>query len=283
MNPVVFILVIIAAITHALWNFIAKKVSGNFIIFWYGSYIVSLLLFIYTLFYLFNNSFNFAVLPFLFTSAAVHLVSYVTSLYTYSHGDISTVYPIARGTGVAGTAIISFFFLQEIISVIAAAGISAIFTGIMFIGFSKIKNQKFDTKTFLVAILTGVCIIVYSLTDKQGVLRENPIVYINIMDLIALTPLMPLANKNGFKTSLKILKKNLKESLIIGLGSVGTYIIILWALRIDKRASYIVSMREFSVVIASIMGFIFLKEKPTIFKIIGIISITAGLILIKSG
>jgi len=50
-----------------------------------------------------------------------------------------------------------------------------------------------------------------------------------------------------------------------------------------ERASYIVSMREFSVVIGSFLGFVFLKEKPTVLKIIGILCVTAGLIFIKAG
>ncbi len=70
--------------------------------------------------------------------------------------------------------------------------------------------------------------------------------------------------------------------MIIGFGGVGTYILILFAFTFDQ-ASYVVALREFSVVIASILGFLFLKEKPTLFKVAGIILITAGLFLIKLG
>jgi uncharacterized membrane protein len=226
--------------------------------------------------------FNREGLPFLFVSAASHLVYYILFLYTYSKSDISSVYPIARGTGVAGTSLFSYFLFHETISQIAAIGIASVFTGIMFIGFSSYRSQKLDKKTFFVAILTGVTIIIYSLNDKQGVARINPSMYINLTNLIALTPMVFLANRGGFKKSFAVFRANIKYAMIIGFGSVGTYLIILYAMTLE-RASYIVSMREFSVVIGSFLGFVFLKEKPTVLKIIGIICVTAGLILIKAG
>jgi len=267
---------------HALWNFAAKKVSGNFTVFWYGHYIVSALHFIYTAYLLATIGFNREGLPFLLISATAHLVYYIMFLYTYSKSDISSVYPIARGTGVAGTSLVSYFFFHETISSVAAMGIASVFTGIMFIGFSSYRNQKLDKKTFCVALLTGVTIVIYSLTDKQGVARINPSMYINLTNLIALTPMVFLANRKGVKESFSVFRANIKPAMIIGFGSVGTYLIILYAMTLE-RASYIVSMREFSVVIGSFLGFIFLKEKPTVLKIIGILCVTAGLILIKAG
>jgi uncharacterized membrane protein len=76
------------------------------------------------------------------------------------------------------------------------------------------------------------------------------------------------------------LKTHKKHVLLIGLGSIGTYLIILFAFRIEKLA-YIVAVREFAVISGAVLGFTVLKENLTIKKIIGIIAITAGMILIK--
>jgi uncharacterized membrane protein len=137
-------------------------------------------------------------------------------------------------------------------------------------------------KFYLAAVLTGVFIVIYAIADKIGVQHMHPVAYINFIDLFAIVPLAGMANKNGVSESIKVVRKHLKETLIIGFGSVGTYIIILAAMQLE-RASYIFSVREFSIVIASIMGFIFLKEKPTLLKIIGIVFITTGLVMIKIG
>ncbi len=282
MHSFVFFLVLFAAFTHALWNFFTKKVSGNFTIFWYGSAFTNALLFVYTLYYLSRTGIDYSGIIFILISATAHGFYYLAFLYTYEKGDISTAYPIARGTGVAGTAIISFFLLREIITPLAAFGIALVFSGIIFIGLSRSSSQVRQKRTYLVPMLTGVFIFIYSIADKQGVGYINPVVYINIVDMVALSFLFRAANRKGIAKSIKTVTANLKETLIIGFGSTGTYIIILFALQME-RASYIVSMREFSVVLASIMGFVFLKEKPTLPKITGILLITAGLVMIKAG
>jgi len=282
MQTFVFCIVLFAAFTHALWNFAAKKVSGNITVFWYGLFSVSILHFAFTAYLLAAEGFNSGGLPFLLISAASHCVYYTTFLYTYSKSDISTVYPIARGTGIAGTAVFSYLFFGETISPAAVVGIASVFAGIMCIGFGSFQTKKIDRKTLCVALLTGVTIIVYSINDKQGVARINPIVYLNLTNLMALVPIAILANRGGFRKSFPVFRAHFKSAMIMGFGSIGTYLIILYAMTLE-RASYIVSVREFSVVIGSFLGFVFLKEKPGVLKIIGILAVTAGLILIKAG
>ena len=67
---------------------------------------------------------------------------------------------------------------------------------------------------------------------------------------------------------------------VIGFGSIVTYLLILYAFRLGN-VSYAVAVREFAVVIGAALGIIFLHEKLTMPKIIGICLIMAGLILIK--
>ena len=51
----------------------------------------------------------------------------------------------------------------------------------------------------------------------------------------------------------------------------------------EAKASYVTPIRETSIVIGAILGFLFLKEKATLNKIAGILSIVLGVILIKIG
>jgi uncharacterized membrane protein len=67
---------------------------------------------------------------------------------------------------------------------------------------------------------------------------------------------------------------------LIGLGAMGTYLIILFAFRAGP-VSYIVAVREFAVVVGSLLGFWLLKERLTPRKVLGIMAITLGLILVK--
>ena len=282
MNTLVFSLVLFAAFTHAVWNFFSKKVSGNFVIFWYGHLSTNIILFIYTLNLFIKQGIDFIYWPPIIISVIAHSFYFISMLYVYSKEDISSAFPVTRGTGVIGTAVLSYFLLKEVISAYAASGIVVVCAGILLISLSRMKNQNINIKSYFIAILTGVFIFIYAIADKVGVQHMHPIAYLSIVNIMALAPLTRMANRNGFCESIKLVKKHLKETLIIGFGSTGTYLIILFAMQFE-RASYIVPVREFSIVIASIMGFIFLKEKPTLFKIIGIAAITAGLVMIKMG
>jgi drug/metabolite transporter (DMT)-like permease len=71
-----------------------------------------------------------------------------------------------------------------------------------------------------------------------------------------------------------------KYSLIIGLGSIGAYLIILFVFQMTQ-VSYVVAARELSVVFGAILGFIFLKEKHSAQKIFSIVCIIIGILLIK--
>lgn len=280
MSTVVFLMVILAAFGHATWNYFSKKINGDFTVFWYGCSSATIVLLIYTVFSIITTGFDYRGIPYILISVVAHTIYFLSFLYTYNRGDISSAYPIARGTGVAGTALVSYFVLGASITSIATIGIFAVVIGIVFIGSS--RSNRMDTKTFLASLLTGVCVIIYSITDSKGVQYVNPIVYLSLMELLTFSLLAKKANKNGIRQSFNHAKKYLKEAIIIGVGSYSAYIIILFAMRLSE-ASYIVAIREFSVVIASILGFIFLKEKPTAFKIIGIVFITAGLFIIKAG
>jgi uncharacterized membrane protein len=75
--------------------------------------------------------------------------------------------------------------------------------------------------------------------------------------------------------------KNMKKySLIIGLGSGGTYLIILFVFQM-AQVSYVVAARELAVAIGALLGFIFLQEQFSAQKALGIMGIVIGMILIK--
>lgn len=282
MTTFVFFLVIIAAVTHAGWNFVSKKISGNLLTFWIGTMFVDMCFLPFSIIYTIDHGFNFQGLIPMLVSAGAHSLYYIALFDSYKFGDISAAYPIARGTGVAGTAVISILLFHEAVSHQGILGITFIVTGIILVGMTK-NITRSEIKTYIFSICTGICIFLYSVADSKGAGTNHPIVYLNFMSIISLLPVAHLAFKDGIRTSLTKNRGNLKYGPILGIGSLGTYLIILFAFSLSDKASYIVALRECSVIIASVLGFIFLKEKPTPQKIIGIILITAGLVMIKLG
>jgi uncharacterized membrane protein len=67
---------------------------------------------------------------------------------------------------------------------------------------------------------------------------------------------------------------------MMGIASPGTHLIVLFALSMSQM-SYVVAIREIAIVIASVLGFAFLKEDILVQKLGGIFVIIASILLIK--
>jgi uncharacterized membrane protein len=195
---------------------------------------------------------------------------------TYEHGDISVVYPIARGSGIAGTAIIACLSLQEKISSVGTVGILLISLGTFLLGLTNIHQKR----GIFFSLLVAVMIIGYSIVDKLGVGIIHPIGYIFGLVLLTTVFLAPYILINKRQELLSALKNMKKYSLIIGLGSGGTYLIILFVFQMAP-VSYVVAARELAVAIGALLGFIFLKEQFSPQKALGVMGIVIGMILIK--
>ncbi len=279
MNLYVFILVLFAAFTHASWNFFSKKASGNLKVIISGLWVSNLFLLPFSVFIILREGFNSDALFYMIVTSFAHILYYWSLLKGYRAGDISTVYPVARGCGVAGTSVCAFFCLGEDINLTGWTGIFLIIGGVFLISFSR-RIGKEDLKTLTYALLVGFSIIIYSVNDKVGVSFANPVVYINLKDLLAVAVMSLFLFRPGTGGIRETLKSNLKYSLIIGFGALGTYLMILYAFTLE-RAGYVSAVREFSLVIGSVFGFIFLKEKVSIKKIAGIVLVVSGLVFIK--
>ena len=64
-------------------------------------------------------------------TGTIHAAYFFTLAKAYEHGGISSAYPIARGTGVAGTALIAYFCLNEAITLIGLLSIASIYLNAM--------------------------------------------------------------------------------------------------------------------------------------------------------
>jgi uncharacterized membrane protein len=271
-----FLLVILAAALHALWNFAAKNASGNFSVIWVGLIIATAALIPFLFLLSPEQIFVSKAWPFVLATGIIHAVYFFALAKAYEHGDISVVYPISRGSGVAGTAIIAYLLLQEKISFIGASGILFICLGTVFLGL----NNTHQKRGIFFSLLVAVMIIAYSIVDKLGVGVMHPLGYIFGLVLLTTIFLAPYVLINKQQELLSAMKNMKKYSLIIGLGSGGTYLIILFVFQMAP-VGYVVAAREVAVALGALLGILFLKEQSTAQKIICITSIVIGMLLIK--
>jgi uncharacterized membrane protein len=276
----VFLIVLLSAITHSLWNFFARVIKGDVPVLWIALVMASVGCFPFTLLRGWPVDALAKSLPFMLATGIIHAIYFRLLAWCYEHGEISIVYPIARGSGVAGASLLAYFLMSEQISVCGAAGVVCVCAGTVLAGFGDIRGGRFNVGVGLMAVSVGATISIYSLIDKGGVRLIDPVNYIFALFFLAavfLTPYVLLRHRSGL---IDAVKKRKRYSMLIGCGSIGTYLIILFAFRLEEL-SYVVAVREFAVVIGAVLGLTLLKERFTLKKILGICAITAGMILIK--
>ena len=291
MNLTIFLLALSSGTLHAVWNFFSKKKADKMPVMLLGVWFANLTLLPFSLYIIAKTGFSLGIFYFAIISALSDIAYYFCVLYSYRAGELSMMYPVARGTGVVLVALFSMIIFHEQIAFQAVIGIALVIVGIFSFALREGLSQKVmadSVKSLKYAFFLGCTVVVYTLIDRAGVQKYNPIVYLNLTGVISATILSPFVFKNELGTAKGIMdfaRKEGKYAAIIGYGITVSYLIILfiYACFTDAKSSYITPIREFSVVIGSILGFIFLKEKFTVNKLIGIVTILLGVIMIKIG
>jgi len=163
MTLTAFLLVVVAAVLHACWNLTAKRASGNLGVFWLGLCFTSLLLL--PVVWLAGLPVDPAGLPYIVATGLIHTAYFGLLAASYRHGEMSVVYPLARGSGVAGTALVAALFLNEPVSWLGALGVVSVSAGILLLGLRELI-QRSTPHACLLALLVGLTIVGYSVVDR---------------------------------------------------------------------------------------------------------------------
>ena len=278
MDNTVFLLVLFSAILHAIWNSMASKyknknVSIPAIV--YG-HVPACIVAVIILPMPSIESF-----PYIILSALIHQGYQNFLLNAYQAGKFTTVYPVARGFGPLVATVISAMFLGVYLKVFTLLSILLISLGVIFIGlFSKsvLKNYKI----LYTSLATGVFIGIYSVVDGYGArLSMSAISYMSWVFIFSAL-FFPIVLK--IRKQKNILKKTLTEGKFVfwigGFFSYVAYVITVWAFT-KAPIPMVSALRESSIIFAIFIGYFYLKEKISLYKIISILLIFIGVIGIK--
>jgi multidrug transporter EmrE-like cation transporter len=278
MDNTVFLFVLFSAVLHAVWNSMASKyknknVSIPAIV--YG-HVPACIVAVIILPMPSVESF-----PYIILSALIHQGYQNFLLTAYQTGKFTTVYPVARGFGPLVATVISIIFLGVYLKVFTLLSILLISAGVIFIGlFSKsvLKNYKI----LYTSLTTGVFIGIYSVVDGYGArISMSAISYMSWVFIFSAL-FFPIVLK--FRKQKNILKKTLNEGKVIfwvgGFFSYVAYVITVWAFT-KAPIPMVSALRESSIIFAIFIGYFYLKEKISLYKIISILLIFVGVLGLK--
>lgn len=287
MSAFAFLLILIAAASHAGWNLLLKKSEEKELFVWWFSVSAAVILAPLGI-YLFLRYPIAAPGHWLLVGSVVMQIFYLILLgRAYTRGDLSLVYPIARGTGPMLVPILAVLILGERIAWPAIVGIVFVVTGIYTVSwwgnFRKIVTHPISflrESGVFYALLTGFTITVYSLLDKRGVQYVQPFLYMYILTLGVSLGLLPYMLRNYGLARIKgAWTRPYWAMPVAGLLSFLAYACILTAFSIS-RVSYIVPAREVTIVVGVLAGVLILKERYGRGRLLGSLLIVAGLAFI---
>lgn len=262
LDPIVALLVLMAAVMHASWNALVKAGSDKtamqiLVIFFSGLPAIAAIPF----FPLPDP----ASWPFLAASTVIHFAYYVALLGAYRHGDLSQTYPIARGSSPVIVAVGAWLMVGETQGPMQMLGIAIASIGIISLAgplrFGPNSGRRDgEGKAIAFAFATSITIALYTLMDGMGVRSTaEPMSY--VLWLLALeSPLMLLVGlwlRRGrlVATFRPNLARGVFGGLIAGLG----YGIVIWAMSHAPMA-HVSMLRETSVILAAAIGALLLGE-----------------------
>jgi len=274
---------------HATWNVLAKR-SADPLAFLFSISAFGLLIYAAPVaFVLARDGVSSSVIPFLLVSGTLEMAYTVFLAAAYRNGALSLTYPIARGTGVVLVPLLAIPLLDERPTAIALAGIATILLGFVTISVLGARNQvaaeiASGRRGIVFAVLTGLTIASYSLIDKAGIKHANPLVYvyglIGLQSLLLL-PYIVARRRDAVAAAWKTSKRAI---LAGGVLHIGTYLIVLAAMKVSgSQIGYIVPLRETSIVFATLLGVLILKERIGPVRIAGSALIAVGVLAIALG
>ena len=273
--------VLLAALCHATWNFLVKRSTDPY----QG---ISAVVIGHVPFGLVGLYFA-PPLPatawyYIVSGTILHLGYQFFLANSYKFGDLSQVYPMARGGAPLITALVSILFLNEPLKTVEIGALVIIGAGIVSLAFTGDRQQmrRRYLPAFL-ALVTAGFIASYSLVDGLGARHAgtafgyygwltaiNGLVFTLLVSRIrpGLVPLM--------------LTRNLRQTLFAGGISYLAYVLVIWSFT-QAPIALVASLRETSVVFALLLGVVVLKERLTPLKAGAVLLTLAGIVLLRLG
>jgi drug/metabolite transporter (DMT)-like permease len=264
-----FVLAVSSAFVHALWNLLLARARDS-----QAATAVALMTGVvaFAPVAALTWELDSGVWPYLAASATLEIGYIALLAAAYNRGELSIVYPIARGSAPLLVALFSVILLGTDLHALTAAGIALVASGVLFVrGVTPL--QRGDSAGL--ALLIGATIASYTLFDKAGLHHAKPFVYLELVLLpVAIVYPLWISRRRSLRSELG------PSSLLAGVAMFGAFGLALAAIRLAPQAFVpgVQALRETSVVIAVAAGALFLRENVGPMRAAGAIVVVAGVV-----
>jgi drug/metabolite transporter (DMT)-like permease len=275
-----FAAVLLAAVTHATWNYFAKRAAYSRHFVWLYSLGSIVLYAPFVLWIAIFDRPHFEAVHWLvlLATGVLHLGYSVLLQAGYRASDLSLVYPIARGTGPLLSFVAATVLLHEPANALSVLGVVLIVGGILLVSGLTSSPHRAPRAGIAFGLIIGVFIAAYTINDGWAVkvLLISPFVMDFTGNALRTVVLMPTALRDRVGVAREMKEYRLPILVVAALGPLG-YILVLFAMRIAP-IGHVAPARELATLLGSYFGARLLKEQMTPQRLIGAALIVIGVI-----
>lgn len=278
MSTTVFLTVMLAAMLHAIWNALVKGGSDKHLAM--AAVVIGHMPLAFLALF-FAPLPAKASYPYLATGIALHFGYQMFLMRSYKLGDLTQVYPIARGTAPLLVAAISVLFLGVTLQPLEILAILTIGTGIISLSLVRQGDGNRNTHAAMFAFTTGCFIAAYSLVDGIGARIAGTSLgfyaWLSIGNGLLFIGFSMLRNP-GLLPKIPRLAK--RVFVVGGSASFTAYALVTWAFT-QAPIALVTALRETSIIFALLIGVFFLKEKLDLAKVFATLVTLLGAVLLR--
>ncbi len=277
MDTSVFFAVLFAALLHASWNAVIRAGGNRF---------QGVLLLTVSQGFMGLAMAIFVPLPsgpvwlWLLASGVLHASYKMFLAAAYQHGDLSRVYPIARGAAPMMVVLAGYFLLSDTLAGKEYIGIALIGFGVILMARGVFSGGE-ARQLIPFALGSALCTAGYSMVDGLGARVAGDATqftaWLFIFDALIFSTVTLLTQGTR---SFRATRRGWAIGCFAGGLSLATYWIAVWAMTVAPIA-LVTALRETSVLFAVLIGVVWMKEPAERGKLLAAVVILAGIVLIK--
>lgn len=211
--------------------------------------------------------------PYIAASAALELAYFALLGAAYRRSELSLVYPLARGLAPVLVLLGAVVFTRAETSGAQILGVALVALGVVLV-----RGLRGGDRTgFVLGLAIACCIAAYTVVDKHGVEHASPLAYLEVVTAaigIAYASAIAIVRGPG------ALRAELNpRAVIAGVASFAAYALVLAALRLAPAAS-VAAVRETSVLIATALAAVVLREHVPRARLAGAALVVGGIALL---
>lgn len=278
MSSMVFLMVLGAALVHAAWNALVKADPDR----------------LRLIKVMFATQFGFSLClvpfvsvpareswPYLCASAMLGAGYMLFLNWAYRIGDLSQVYPFARGVAPLIVAIVSVALLGEQMSYIGEVAVVLIALGVTSLALTRGAAGLREPRPVLLSFVAGGFVSAYTITDALGARTAgSPHSYMVWVSLLYAVLALGSFEMISRRRVTGIVGRSRRNGIVSGLMSYGSSWIAIWAFTLAPMA-LVSALRETSTVFAVVIGVVFLHERLSLTRLVSIATSLIGTTVLK--